>query len=264
MRHQAVVFWRKRKQAHPLHIKSAGAQRRTIIPPDPSQTGYAICTSPRSGSNFLCQVLASTDELGNPLEYFNAPGRRQLGLPDYPDNIDEQIQWILTKSITPNRIYALKLFAYQHDMISQQVSWTQALPNLQFVFLTRRDLLAQAISWAMAIQTEQYRWSQPRKSEPHYDAALISRCLHDIAKEQARWQMFFARNDIHPATLVYEDFADRPQVAVECVSNLLRMTNVPDINSTRVDIKVQRNAVNLEWRRRFVAQEGDRDYIDPL
>ncbi|MGP8122502.1 MAG: Stf0 family sulfotransferase [Xanthobacteraceae bacterium] len=35
--------------------------------------GYAICTMPRSGSNFLCQLLASSGCLGRPLEYFNGP-----------------------------------------------------------------------------------------------------------------------------------------------------------------------------------------------
>ncbi|TPL71848.1 hypothetical protein FJ941_28635 [Mesorhizobium sp. B2-3-13] len=40
--------------------------------------GYSICTSPRSGSNFLCQHLSSTGVLGHPLEYFNGRGRRFL------------------------------------------------------------------------------------------------------------------------------------------------------------------------------------------
>ena len=48
--------------------------------------GYAICTAPRSGSNFLCQLLAGTGLLGRPLEYFNGPGRRYFDDPSYPDD----------------------------------------------------------------------------------------------------------------------------------------------------------------------------------
>lgn len=36
--------------------------------------GFAICTAPRSGSNFLSQLVASTGQLGRPREYFNGPG----------------------------------------------------------------------------------------------------------------------------------------------------------------------------------------------
>jgi LPS sulfotransferase NodH len=47
--------------------------------------GYAICATPRSGSNFLSQLLESTGRLGRPLEYFNGPARRELTWPDYPE-----------------------------------------------------------------------------------------------------------------------------------------------------------------------------------
>jgi LPS sulfotransferase NodH len=42
-----------------------------------SQRGYAICTSARSGSKWLCYLLSSTGQLGNPREYFNVEARRR-------------------------------------------------------------------------------------------------------------------------------------------------------------------------------------------
>jgi LPS sulfotransferase NodH len=39
--------------------------------------GYAICTSARSGSNWLCYLLSSTGQLGHPREYFNVEARRR-------------------------------------------------------------------------------------------------------------------------------------------------------------------------------------------
>jgi len=62
--------------------------------------GYAICTHPRAGSNLLCQYLASTDRLGYPLEYFNGPGRRALGMPDFPDDPPHQAELILRRGAT--------------------------------------------------------------------------------------------------------------------------------------------------------------------
>ncbi|HXO69239.1 MAG TPA: Stf0 family sulfotransferase, partial [Bradyrhizobium sp.] len=121
------------------------------------QRGYAICTQPRSGSNLLCQFLSSTDQLGYPLEYFNGPGRRALGLPDFPDAPELQIKAVLRLGATPNGVYAVKLFASQFAAFSRGLQWMDLLPNLHFVYLTRDDLLGQAISWARALPTEQYR-----------------------------------------------------------------------------------------------------------
>ena len=108
--------------------------------------GYAICTSPRAGSNFLCQNLTSTGVLGRPSEYFNGAARRALDDPLYPDEPADQIRWILTKGATPNGVYGVKLFAHQQDRIAPHLSWTQALPALHFIYLERRDLLGQALS----------------------------------------------------------------------------------------------------------------------
>src|SRR5262245_15212814 len=128
---------------------------------DTNLRGYAICTQPRSGSNLLCQYLASTGRLGYPLEYFNTPGRRALGIPDYPEEPVRQIEYILHHGATPNGVYGVKLFSFQHDLIAPTVRWTEALPRLRFVYLDRKDLLGQAISWTRGIQSNQYRATQP-------------------------------------------------------------------------------------------------------
>src|SRR3954454_20859130 len=152
------------------------------------QGGYALCTQPRPGSNLLCQVLPSTDQLGYPLEYFNGPGRRALGLPDFPDAPELQIEAILRLGATPNGVYALKLFASQFAMFSRRLRWMDLLPNLHFVYLTREDLLAQAISWARALRTEQYRSTQPAKRFAVYEADLIRTQLTAIVRDRAQWE----------------------------------------------------------------------------
>lgn len=46
------------------------------------QRGYLVCSTQRSGSTYLCQLLASTGVLGRPLEFFEA--RAETGLPPHP------------------------------------------------------------------------------------------------------------------------------------------------------------------------------------
>jgi trehalose 2-sulfotransferase len=227
--------------------------------------GYSICTSPRSGSNFLCQHLSGTGLLGHPLEYFNWGGRRYFDDPDYPKDIADQVGKILTMGATPNGIYGLKLFAHQHDWISGEVNWVDALPNLHFVLLTRRDLLGQAISWARALQTGQYRSSQPMAQKPVFDAGLIQSQLDALVRERARWEMFFARTGIEPLRLEYETIIEDPCHAVRQVAELMGVDALPNLGPGKVlTVELQRDALNLEWADRFRAERGNPNMLDVI
>jgi trehalose 2-sulfotransferase len=218
--------------------------------------GYAICTVPRSGSNLLCQWLTSTGMLGQPLEYFNGSARRILTDPNYPDSRKAQIQWILTKAATPNLIYGLKLFASHNTAVSTELDWTRVLPHLKYVYLERRDRLGQAISWVRAIQTSQYRSTQPIKDETRYDATMIYERLAAIEWEHAHWVDFFMRRRIKPLRIVYEDSVQEPQRTVGLVAAAFNLDSQARVDLSRVDLAIQRDAVNLEWRTRYLAEAG--------
>jgi LPS sulfotransferase NodH len=211
----------------------------------------------------FCQYLSSTDQLGYPLEYFNGPGRRALGLPDYPDAPKLQIEAVLRLGATPNGVYGVKLFASQFAAFSRRLRWMDLLPNLHFVYLTRDDLLGQAISSARALQTEQYRSTQPAKRLAVYDADLIRSRLTAIVRERAQWEAFFARTGIEPLRIVYERFLEDRSSYVDRVANLVDIEN-PAVDQRRVDLFIQRDAVTEEWRQRFRAENGDPNVLDDL
>ncbi|MGF7005363.1 Stf0 family sulfotransferase [Aminobacter sp. BE322] len=226
--------------------------------------GYAICTAPRSGSNYLCQLLAGTELLGRPLEYFNGPGRRFFDDPTYPDDPHDQLRRITTMGATSNGIYGLKLFAHQHDWIAGKVEWTRHLPKLHFVFLTRRDLLGQAISWAKAEQTGQYRHTQSARKDPTFDSRKIMASLTAIAKENARWETFFARNGLQPVRLVYEDAVANPQLAVDRVALQVGLKTGILADVTRVQVRIQRDSSTEAWRSRFLRECRNLNFVDDL
>ena len=222
--------------------------------------GYAICTQPRSGSNLLCQYLSSTGRLGHPLEYFNGPGRRALGLPDFPDSPGAQINEILRIGTTDD-IYSVKLFASQFEIVSRAVRWTEMLPNLRFVYLSREDVLGQAISWARALQTAQYRSTQQTVAIAVYNAELIQTQLRTILHERALWEGYFARTGISPLRIVYERFLENPAMHVARVAALMEINHVA-IDERKIDLVMQRDATSAEWRRRFYEDCGDPNVLD--
>jgi len=223
--------------------------------------GYAICTQPRSGSNLLSQYLASTDCLGYPLEYFNTPGRRALGIPDFPDEPRKQIEYILRHGATPNGVYGVKLFSFQHDLIAPTVRWTEALPQLRFVYLDRKDLLGQAISWTRAIQANQYRSTQPVQAAVSYDGRMILNNLLALIHERSRWEGYFARTGIAPLRISYEYLVADPQTHVNRLAQIVEVDGPVIIDPARVDLSIQRDSLSEEWRRRFHEEFGNADVI---
>ena len=222
--------------------------------------GYAICTQPRSGSNLLCQYLSSTGRLGHPLEYFNGPGRRALGLPDFPDSPTAQIKEILRIGATDD-IYAVKVFASHFESFCREVRWTEMLPNMRFVYLTRDDVLGQAISWARALQTSQYRSTQQTGALAIYNAELIQTQLRNVLHQRFQWESYFARTGLSPLRIVYECFLNDPIGHVAKIASLMSVNDVVT-DMKKIDLAMQRDATSDEWRRRFLADCGNPNVLD--
>jgi LPS sulfotransferase NodH len=230
---------------------------------DVSARGYAICTTQRSGSNYLCQLLASTGVLGRPLEFFNAPGRRAREFPDYPDDPVRQLAMILPHGSTPNGVYGLKIFAYQFDAVAA-TDWPARLPRLHWIHFTRIDLLGQAISLLKAKQTGQWRSSDAAVAAACYDGKQIGREMRSIASADARWRLFFARNGMTPLRLLYEDLVREPAASVRAVAETLRLCGEMRIDATRIDVRQQRDGESELWRERFLAEHAGLSPLDRL
>jgi LPS sulfotransferase NodH len=218
--------------------------------------GYAVCGLARSGSTFLCQLLASTGVLGRPREYFNVEAIRRDVTPDYPADPEGQLMAMSRLAATPNEVYGLKVLTNQFDAVLA-TRWATRLPALSFVYLERRDLLAQAISLIRAIQTKQWTSGHARLGEPAYDAAAINNLLVSFARDEARWRYYFARNGIEPLRLVYEDLMADPQGPVTAVAALMGVDPAPRVDVSGVSITIQRDGVNEAWRERYLAQHRD-------
>ena len=186
-----------------------------------AKIGYAICSSPRSGSTFLAYLLLSTGVLGLPSEWLRGDdGPASSRYETYPSDPKAQLAFVLRDGVTPNGVYGLKMFPEHFDTTTES-RWTEALPRLHYVDLVRRDLLGQAVSLSIARQTDSYGVWTPECREPVYDRDHIRRCLHFIALGEARWRLFYAANDIRPLQLVYEEVTADPQGAVDNVARLL-------------------------------------------
>jgi LPS sulfotransferase NodH len=181
---------------------------------------------------------------------------RGIGIADYPVDPESQLQAIPQLAATPNGIYGLKLHSVEFEKV-KGTRWAERLPSLSFIHLERRDVLGQAISFVRASQTQQWVSFLGPKGEPIYNGALIDRVLLDILHQQTRWRYYLARNRVPVLHLTYEDVARFPQETAEAVGRLMGLTEKPCVDLSQVRLKVQRDALNEEWRQRFIAESHD-------
>ncbi len=230
---------------------------------DASARGYAICSTQRSGSTYLCQLLASTGVLGRPREFFNVPGRGARDFPDYPDDPVGQIAMVVPHGSTPNGVYGLKVFAHQFDAVAA-ANWPARLPRLHWIHFTRLDLLGQAISLLKAKQTGQWRSTNAARAAPCYVGEQIGHEMRGIASADARWRVFFARNGIAPLRLVYEDLVREPAACVRAVAQTLGLCGEVRIDETSIDLRRQRDGESEAWHERFLAEHAGLSPLDRL
>jgi len=223
----------------------------------PAERGYMICATPRCGSNFLCQLLASTGALGNPREYFNADGRRRYDDPAFPKDPREQLKQVLTTGRTANGIYAVKMHYSQTAALKQIVDPIRDLPHLRFIVLERRDALRQAVSWSRALQTGQLRATDTARQAAIYDQRQIRQSLLWLMEERAGWEKTLRSLKARPLLLRYEAIMDDPQRAVDRVAAFMGIGGRPRIDPDLVSVTIQRDQTTEDWCARFLAETGD-------
>jgi trehalose 2-sulfotransferase len=156
---------------------------------------YLVCSTQRSGSTLLCELLRATDVAGAPDEYFER--LRGTGLPrqprqyfedasvqdiaerlpptgpghtEQPGEFEHWFRYVLQRGSTLNGVFGAKMMWNYLDEFKlrmaelpglSDLSFNERLeavfPGLQIIFMRRRDKVAQAVSLWKAIQTQQWR-----------------------------------------------------------------------------------------------------------
>lgn len=211
-----------------------------------ARRGYAICATPRSGSNYLARLLTSTGALGRPLEYFDRASVKRSGWTEWPADPAQQLA-LIPDTASPNGVYGLKVFPEHFEACP---TWSVDLPGLKtFVWLRRRDIIGQAISLVRARQTQVWHADDQPEGEPAFDATAIDAAAEEILAGDSRWRSWFARQDLVPLIVDYEDLGAGAQT-IEAICQRLRVPRVmPD--HELVDVRRQRDETTATWRRAY-------------
>jgi LPS sulfotransferase NodH len=235
-------------------------------------TQYLVCTTPRTGSSFLCYLLETTGLAGmRPLPVVGQEYLLELRIgADAGANWDElELRQYLEQAFRKsggNGAAGFKvMWGAQMEYVEKRMQRSRRyrgfsahdLPRFlpegtKYVWLVRRDRVRQAISWARAMQTQCWNTHALReyRGVQVFDLRQIRRKIAVIERHNLEWKSFFDRNGIRPLTIVYEEFLEQPE---QTVREILRYLGVAPPADFHVSAESDHRAhdVNEEWVRRF-------------
>jgi len=194
---------------------------------------YAVICGSRTGSSYYCDLLKSTERLGNPIEYFHTT--RILYL--MQGNVDDYLDGIIGAKIITDENRQTNL-AIELGFFDRVTHW---------IYLQRKNIKLQAISRykanALGIWTH-------GDFEPDIDfnRLAINGYVEEITEQNERDLKFMQGKNY--LQMYYEDIIDRPLESVLTTLDFLGVSkdNLPKLKS---DKRIGNRKQNLEWEQRL-------------
>lgn len=224
---------------------------------------YAIATTPRSGSTYLCNLLESTNIAGHPSEHLRLAAQelsRHCNF-DYLKLLNN----LMTHRITDNSVFGTKLIShFLFELQQTEPDFSQIFRSIdKFILLVRKDKLAQAVSLVIAQKTEVWHLNGSAKNK-NYESKLenieindvllenVAQKLNFINKQEARLKKILANHKKKPLTVVYEDILVNAELQIERILDFLAIAK-PDPSLIRINSKTKKmpTAVSQEIIRQY-------------
>ena len=231
-------------------------------------TSYLVCGTPRTGSTYLCDLLASTGVAGQPESYFREPDQLDWaarfgvqaaadGTFDYRAFVDGAVR----AGASPNGIFAARIMWGTLDVILPGLKASPARADIDvlsevfgpllLVHLHRRDVIAQAVSWARAEQTGYWQQGDAAHGEPQLHLDQVDGLVRTIREHNAAWSAWFSQQGVQPHVVVYEDLIDDPRGTVLGILQRLEVVAPPGWEPRSTHVR-QSDGVNRDWVRCYL------------
>lgn len=220
---------------------------------------YIICTTARSGSNLMCDVLRNTRHLGHPVEAFNPDFMRTAGYrehigADRSVAVEHFVGWIRQRHSTKNGIFGTKILFEDFETFRGFPSFSDLFFGSRLIHLRRRSKLRQAISYYLAEETGQWvATDTARKSleDVRFDFETIRRHLDRLVLQDSAWSAILNGLGLDYMEVYFEDFLADMQGKLHEIAAFVGVAAVP--LELRVTLTEQANPLS----RVFLAQFRD-------
>ncbi len=230
------------------------------------RAAFLIAFTPRSGSSYLCDLMAHSERLGIPGEYLNPEFLPQL-LQNFPAaNPAEYLAHILKGRVGRNGVAGVKASWFQFANFLDLLEDEQCLAGLRYLSLRREDTVAQAISLYLAAGSQVFHTNvehPPARLDAlqhlTYSYAAIDEWHRHILVQEAGWDSFFAERGITPLKLTYEELDARPLLVLRKIARHLGVRPVGiTLRSEGSVFRKLADERNRAWAQRFREESAGR------
>ena len=254
------------------------------------RASYIICSTPRSGSTLLCDLLKATGIAGHPQSYFMdqfyEEWAEQFGVSTQdwpaPDAFDlRYLQAVREQASTSHSyergdVFALRVQQESLHGLCQRLAVLfpgqqsdrdllhAAFGTGHYIHLSRENKVAQAVSLLRAQQSglwhihpdgsERERLSRPRK--PVYDFDAIKQLVTRLEDQDRAWSDWFEEQDINPLTVTYETLSGNPGTTIADILNHLR-PGVTEFAAVAPATAKLSDEESLVWIARYMREDSD-------
>lgn len=241
------------------HFARTGSVASRVIRAEPTPSVF-ICFTNRSGSNYLAELLASTQKVPTAGEVFNWPYVLKQS-EDHGFESFEEFCAHLIRTRTVNGVFASKIGWSQLYFLTRLRLIPELFTTPRFIHIRRRDVLSQAISYVIAKQTGQWKSDSRRREqdnrlvepEPVYDADAIAGRIKSFTVANALFEEFFASFHFPLYQVVYEDFLRDELGTIRAITDWLGL-GAANVDREQTRLEAQRSTVNQKWRERFISE----------
>ncbi len=222
---------------------------------------YVICTTARSGSNLLCDLLTSSKMMGNPKEILNLDSmlrpfceRHNLFENDAQISMNHYLNYAIDKLSSKNNIFGMKVLFDQLEPFLKSEAVKQFLQTSQFIWLVRRDVVAQAVSMYIARVTDEWtsmneqknleQENKNRREEVQYDGKKIGDFVKYLTQKNLKWLEFFAINQVNYMQVYYEDILINPNRVCQNICQFCEVEPEYKFSLSNARFKKQGNELN--------------------
>ncbi|MBR8828226.1 MAG: hypothetical protein DSM107014_10070 [Gomphosphaeria aponina SAG 52.96 = DSM 107014] len=180
---------------------------------------YAVMSTPRSGSTFLCNTLKSTGIAGFPDEHLREPSLI-LAQNCHFDYV-RYLKILMQHKVTANGVFGTKIIShFLQDHKQTELDFNPIDYISKFVYLIRKDKVAQAVSIFVAEKTNiwdvkkfdtarQDKYKEKikeleKRQIGEQDLARVHHLYQDLLNQEKYLENFLAENKMSPMVIEYE------------------------------------------------------------
>jgi len=227
---------------------------------------YIIAFTPRSGSSYLCDVMKRNKVFGRPDEYLSLNFAPDL-LRHAPGKSGEDYLDLILRYTTQWGAAGLKASWFHFRDFLPQLAPDRKFDDFKFIYLTRRSVADQAVSLYRATETNVFHTNiqhGENKLEAlkklRYDYDKIDQWYQHIEKQEHGWQYFFAKHNIFPLTLTYEDIERDVGRAAKRAANFLQLPHLDRLKQVSTESVFQKlgERRSLKWACKYLLGSDER------